>query len=1414
MLLTWQDFENTSKNVTIDFEHLCRIFFKYHYVKDVTSIFNQKANNPGIETEPVLIDGKRVGFQAKYFSNNVNYADIFDSAQKVVKYYDGKIDYVILFCNKDISTDAENYKASVKLLSDNNIELELCCNNSILDVINTVSEYSPIRCLFFNKMNLSDEWFKEKLDCSLKELEPRYTPGFHVNEFESQKHFDILYRNEQVVEHLQTLIAEAKKDLKYNEQKALKQKVETIIDSLIIPDRLNYGNVLSWNEQFALVKTEINQAIEDLENKLDNTDSTEERRIIYNKLSPLNQLLRIVQRFDLADDEHFRYVNNNILIVEGDAGKGKSHLLGYEAEFHGISEKYRSVLLLGQKFIFEKTPQEQIMQVLGLQASFHEFLLACEAKGELDGGIAVILIDAVNECQKYSIWKQYINEIVEDVKKLKFVRLVCSIRTTYKNYVFTDRIQKEFKQGTISLVEVTGFRNNLLEAVPLFFNHYHIPITTAAFLESEFENPLFLQTYCEAYSEGVGIGSRGIFALYNAYVEKEENKVRDLYGITNGISYAKKVIEKIGKYLFDNNTNRIPLLTLYNECNNIPECDKFIDSFLKAKVLVQYNYDDGEYVHINYERFADYIIAKHILNSTNNYEELCTWAQQKLLITNKYGYFVRNYVEGQFAALSVLAYERYHKEIIDCLRVLPNTNKSNLYLYNDIVTEYLDAYLYRADKDINADDFYNVVAPYIQSVGTERKHLDILIGLSGRNCSLNINETTSFFMQMSLKDRDYHWTIYINDRYILGERVFNTIQYFLSADIDYVTHNERLLYGQLLTWFLSSSNRELRDKDSRALIRLIKNDILAMTELLNIFSEVDDPYIISRLYGCVYGALLQTDEEKINIDELSIICKNIFELIFNQKTVYPDILLRDYALNIIEFCNVKQVKLDFEIKNCRPPYRSFKIPSVDLEDLEKKYPKSDGGWLGTSAIRSSMMPNHKIKGFSGLYGDFGRYTFQSALSEFKDVDIECAFHYAYSYIANDLKYDNDLFSEYDNHIGYGRGRNNCHIERIGKKYEWIAMYRVLALVSDSCKFDDEYYNAPKTYKGTWLPYIRDFDPTLTISDDNHPHKGLGVTINRQEYRNWQLSNDDWTKTDDASNFLDQVRMVDNLGEVWYALFFTASDASGKDFDKARQSVWQSSTACIIKKSECENFVSRIKDRSFYGRWFKPAEVESRYNVFAREYVLSPAYADEYGENDFIEAEIEVGKKKVLKSIPRLKYGGKNLYETTNIDLDLENSDGIKMEVVTEEVEVDVPFNERIGALLPCYHLYLWEEEYDYAKDDVIHITMPNKYIVNALKLTQTLDGVWQRDGEIVCADFRLIEGSNVDGLFIKEKYLRELLGDEFSMVWIGLGEKQHTYGMPGGGKQSWSEISSLIYEDNSGKLKEISKVSQRGSNMN
>ena len=101
-MINWKDFESTTDNNTESFEDLCRIFFKFHFVKNKDVNLNQKANNPGIETDPIDINGERVGFQAKYFSKDVSYDDILDSAKKTVKYYKDRIDKVVLFCNKKL----------------------------------------------------------------------------------------------------------------------------------------------------------------------------------------------------------------------------------------------------------------------------------------------------------------------------------------------------------------------------------------------------------------------------------------------------------------------------------------------------------------------------------------------------------------------------------------------------------------------------------------------------------------------------------------------------------------------------------------------------------------------------------------------------------------------------------------------------------------------------------------------------------------------------------------------------------------------------------------------------------------------------------------------------------------------------------------------------------------------------------------------------------------------------------------------------------------------------------------------------------------------------------------------------------------------------------------------------------------
>ncbi len=188
--ITWLDFEKSSKDVRGDFEDLCRVFFKIHYIKDKAAILPQRTNNPGIETEPISVNGVRLGFQAKYFSRQISYVDILDSAKKIVDYYSGKVDKVIIFCNKDISGLADNYKKAEDLLASKNIAIELCCNNNILDPINTVEKYASIKALFFNGISFSNDWFETRFKRSLKELEPRYTPEFHVDTEEWHTYFE------------------------------------------------------------------------------------------------------------------------------------------------------------------------------------------------------------------------------------------------------------------------------------------------------------------------------------------------------------------------------------------------------------------------------------------------------------------------------------------------------------------------------------------------------------------------------------------------------------------------------------------------------------------------------------------------------------------------------------------------------------------------------------------------------------------------------------------------------------------------------------------------------------------------------------------------------------------------------------------------------------------------------------------------------------------------------------------------------------------------------------------------------------------------------------------------------------------------------------------------------------------------
>lgn len=91
----------------------------------------------------------------------------------------------------------------------------------------------------------------------------------------------------------------------------------------------------------------------------------------------------------------------------------------------------------------------------------------------------------------------------------------------------------------------------------------------------------------------------------------------------------------------------------------------------------------------------------------------------------------------------------------------------------------------------------------------------------------------------------------------------------------------------------------------------------------------------------------------------------------------------------------------------------------------------------------------------GGYGDFGRYIFQSALRNF-EVDEKRMFNYAIYHIINEMGFTDEYFGDHDRDCRSFDRHLTTKTERIGKKYQWITLYNMLARISDNCKMVDRW----------------------------------------------------------------------------------------------------------------------------------------------------------------------------------------------------------------------------------------------------------------------------------------------------------------------------------------------------------------------
>ena len=203
----------------------------------------------------------------------------------------------------------------------------------------------------------------------------------------------------------------------------------------------------------------------------------------------------------------------------------------------------------------------------------------------------------------------------------------------------------------------------------------------------------------------------------------------------------------------------------------------------------------------------------------------------------------------------------------------------------------------------------------------------------------------------------------------------------------------------------------------------------------------------------------------------------------------------------------------------------------------------------------------------------------------------------------------DRFDKYDgcmlHHHGGGRGRP-MWAERVGKKYQWIALYRLVGLVEDNVQLEADDWepdlpaDAPPRLQA---PGERNLDPTITVkrtaTDRYAPNWWTPTRVDFHP----DLSPEQWL---DELDFPDSTRLIEFTepdGREWLALHsYPEWDdrVDRDDWDTEYRHAWIQLRSYLVAVGDAEKLWRWLRKQDFHGRWMPEGPRWISY-VFAGEY---------------------------------------------------------------------------------------------------------------------------------------------------------------------------------------------------------------------
>ena len=875
-----------------------------------------------------------------------------------------------------------------------------------------------------------------------------------------------------------------------------------------------------------------------------------------------------------------------VLFLTGPAGAGKTHTLCDTLTSRATAD-LRTVVLFGHQFDPSLGLDAQLTANLDLphDLPISTILDLLEAEGRTRSAVVLLCIDAVDEAQHRHRWPEEIRRLVSLLGERLHVRLCVACRTSFS----TTCLPSDYKDQT---VEHFGFRDMDRATVHQYLQHYGLRPPTTPLLPPEFSNPLYLRLICEAACaqgrDAVPHGWYGIqtgIAEYLKYKEQEFSRSFKTRPAAAALRHCLHALAEETNSLGAGlpRVHAVEAIAGILDTLGYDKPGQVLDWLIDTDILIEDGAPSSDpqppatYLRFGFARLGDFLRARQILDAVSESLPAAAAPGGRLAELWRTGHEAdrsRNVI----GAMCVILPETHPGREVPDLVSDPDIRHTVLGSWCDSLSS--------RDPTLYTETTARLARAALRSKEYAYRTMDALLANCWRPSCLDIQHISSFLRSLPLAKRDALWCLHLHESYERNGAARRLIEAVLSPTLPHLESEEASRWAEALLWFTAAADGRVRDYATRAAIRLLRTHPACCEPMLSRFLDCDDDIVRERTLLSIYGALLALRDPTRANSVASLLRERFLE----DPTAFDNAAIRDLLRCLVDLANhlrkdTHAIPTDGLDRKCSESWK----PEIPTDDECKQY-----------RICRFFQPVEHMS-------DFVKYTLGALRGWEKHLSRREMGQWIVRYISEDLGYEDSDCHHYDAHIvdKYGPGRSKpAWAERVGKKYQWIAMRRLASRLHDHVAPEKPWWSSSSPSSPLILPSRRLFDPTVRTGECL-PVENSDSRIGPPHIEAASEESDaDWLeRTDDLPKAKAMISLTDAAGADWWPLLFYWS---GEGWSVRRRQRWIHVFAYIVEADDFAKARRFLSGRNFYGKWMPEGR---ELTGFVAEYPWASVFAD-------------------------------------------------------------------------------------------------------------------------------------------------------------------------------------------------------------